>query len=53
MLFVKVDDNIKVNDEAYIIKDNDHINQIASYLDTINYEVMCSISDRVVREYKK
>ena len=29
MLFVKVDDNIKVNDEAYIIKDNDHINQIA------------------------
>lgn len=53
MLFVKVDDNVKVNDEAYIIKDNDHINQIASYLDTINYEVMCSISDRVVREYKK
>ena len=53
MLFVKVDDNIKVNDEAYIIKDNDHINQIASYLDTINYEVMCSISDRAVREYKK
>mgnify|MGYP004530269241 FL=1 len=53
MLFVKVDDSVKVNDEAYIIKDNDHINQIASYLDTINYEVMCSISDRVVREYKK
>lgn len=53
MLFVKVDDDVKVNDEAYIIKDNDHINQIASYLDTINYEVMCSISDRVVREYKK
>lgn len=53
MLFVKVDENVKVNDEAYIIKDNDHINQIASYLDTINYEVMCSISDRVVREYKK
>ena len=53
MLFVKVDDDVKVNDEAYIIKDNGHINQIASYLDTINYEVMCSISDRVVREYKK
>lgn len=53
MLFVKVDDDVKVNDEAYIIKDNAHINQIASYLDTINYEVMCSISDRVVREYKK
>ena len=53
MLFVKVDENVKVNDEAYIIKDNDHINQIASHLDTINYEVMCSISDRVVREYKK
>lgn len=53
MLFVKVDENVKVNDEAYIIKDNDHVNQIASYLDTINYEVMCSISDRVVREYKK
>lgn len=32
-------------------KDNNHINEIAEYLDTINYEVMCDISSRVARKY--
>lgn len=51
MLFILIDNTIHVNDVVNVIKDNDHINEIASYLDTINYEVMCSISDRVDRKY--
>ena len=51
ILFVLIDSTININDEVLIIKDNDHINEIASYLDTINYEVMCNISSRVERKY--
>ena len=49
MLFVKVDDSVKVGDKVTIIKDIDHIKEIASHLDTITYEVLCSISKRVPR----
>ena len=52
MLFVKVDDNVKVGDKVVIIKDNDHIKEIANHLDTITYEVICSVSKRVPRIYK-
>ena len=52
MLFLKVDDNVKVGDKVVIIKDNKHIKEIADYLDTITYEVICSISKRVPRIYK-
>ena len=51
MLFVLIDDTININDEVLIIKDNNHINEIAKHLDTINYEVMCNISSRVERKY--
>ena len=51
MLFVLIDNTIKINDEVLIIKDNNHINEIAKHLDTINYEVMCNISSRVERKY--
>ena len=51
MLFVKVDDDVKVGDKVYIMKDIEHIKEIAKYLDTIPYEVICSISDRVPRMY--
>lgn len=53
MLFVKVDDNVSVNDEVLIIKDREHIQKIAQYLDTIPYEVICSIGKRVPRIYVK
>ena len=53
MLFVKVDDDVKVNDKVYLIKDNDHINYIASYLDTIPYEIICSFKSRVPIKYKE
>lgn len=49
MLFVKVDETVKVGDKVAIIKDIEHIKEIAKYLDTITYEVLCSISKRVPR----
>ena len=51
MLFVLVDSNIKVGDKVYLIKDNEHLMEISNYLDTIPYEIICSISKRVPRVY--
>lgn len=51
MLFVLVDETVHVNDQVLIIKDNNHIREIAEYLDTIPYEVICSIGKRVPRVY--
>lgn len=53
MLFVKIDDDVKVGDKVVIIKDIEHIKEIAKHLDTITYEVLCSISKRVPRIYVK
>ena len=53
MIFVKVDDSVAVGDKVAIIKDIDHIKQIAKHLDTIEYEVICSIGKRVPRIYVK
>lgn len=52
MLFVKIDDSVKLFDKVEIIKDKKHIQKIAQQLDTIPYEVLCSISKRVPRIYK-
>ena len=52
MLFVKVDETVKIGDKVAIIKDIKHIEQIAKHLDTIPYEVICSIGKRVTRTYK-
>lgn len=51
MLFIKVDESIKIGDKIQIIKDIKHINEISNHLDTIPYEVICSISNRVPRIY--
>ena len=53
MLFVKVDDSVRVGDKVAIIKDIEHIKEIAKHLDTITYEVICSIGKRVPRIYIK
>ena len=53
MLFVKVDESVKVGDKVTIIKDIEHIKEIANHLDTITYEVICSISKRVPRIHIK
>ncbi len=52
MLFVKVDETVKTNDQVELIKDNNHIYEIAKHLDTISYELSCSITNRVPRIYK-
>lgn len=52
MLFVKVDESVKVNDEVELIKDNNHIYEIVSHLDTISYELASTITRRVPRIYK-
>ena len=51
MLFVKVDDTVKLYDTVEILKDIEHIESVAKYLDTIPYEIMCSIGKRVPRKY--
>ena len=51
MLFVKVDDFVKEFDDVLILKDIEHINYTAKHLDTISYEVLCSIGKRVPRIY--
>lgn len=53
MLFVKVDESVKVGDKVTLIKDIQHIEEIAKHLDTISYEVICSIGKRVPRVYLK
>ena len=53
MLFVKVDDNVKLFDKVEIIKDKKQIVDIAKQLDNIVYEITCSISKRVPRVYIK
>lgn len=52
MLFVKVDDDVKVHDRVEILRDIDHIEEVANHLDTIPYEVICTIGKRVPRIYK-
>ena len=53
MLFVKVDDSVKIHDRVQVIKDNNHILEISKYLDTIPYEIICTISKRVPRVYEE
>ena len=53
MLMVKVDESVKINDLVYIYKDIEHIKMLSDYLDTIPYELICSISKRVDRKYIK
>lgn len=51
MLFVKVDDKVKIHDKVVLLKDIDHIEEVAKHLDTIPYEVMCMVGKRVERKY--
>ena len=53
MLFVKIDDTVQIHDKVVILKDIEHIEKVAKYLETIPYEILCSIGKRVPREYIK
>ncbi len=52
MLFVEVDDSISLHDCVEVIKDKNHIIEISNYLETIPYEVICSIGKRVPRVWR-
>lgn len=52
MLFVEIDENVHLYDKVEILKDNEHIEEVAKYLETIPYEVLCEIGSRVPRIYK-
>ncbi len=52
MLFVEIDDTIQLHDSVEIIKDSNHIIEIANYLETIPYEVICNVGIRVPRMEK-
>ena len=51
MMFIKVDDTIKVGDSVYVIKDNEHIREIAKYINTIPYEIICNIDNKIPKKY--
>ena len=51
LLFVRIDEDINVHDQVIILKDNEHIKETAKHLESIPYEVICSISKRVIRKY--
>lgn len=51
MLFVKVDDTVRLHDKVELLKDINHIIEVSNHLETIPYEILCSISKRVNRIY--
>lgn len=53
MLIIKIDKTVKLHDRVELLKDNQHIKQVSKYLNTIPYEILCSISKRVPRIYIK
>lgn len=53
MLFVKIDDTVKLYDKVTILKDNKHIMEVCKHLNTIPYEIMCMVGKRVPRIYIK
>jgi len=50
---VRVDESVQVGDQVDLLNDNLTVDAAAQDLNTINYEIVCSISDRVPRVYKR
>lgn len=50
---VRVDETVQVGDQVDLLNDNLTVDDAARDLNTINYEVVCAISDRVPRIYKR
>lgn len=51
MVFIQIDDSVHLHDRVVILKDISHIEEVAKYLETIPYEIMCMIGKRVERKY--
>ena len=52
MLFVEVDETVKVHDMVEIYRDNSHVEEVAAYIGSIPHEILVSIDKRVKRVYK-
>lgn len=50
-LMILVDDSIRLGDKVELIGSTIKISEVSKHLDTIDYEVLCLISDRVTRVY--
>lgn len=47
-------ENVSIGDKVYIWdNENIHLEEVAEKCGTINYEILCSISDRVPRKFIK
>jgi len=51
MLMIKIDSKVKLHDKVYLYKNIEHIKELSNHLNTIPYELICSISKRVPRKY--
>lgn len=50
--FIRIDQHVSKEDTVYLFGNGIHIDAVASRLDTINYEVLCVVGERVPRVYK-
>ncbi|RDE22556.1 alanine racemase [Motiliproteus coralliicola] len=50
---IRVDDEVQLGDQVTLLGDLITVTDAADDLNTINYEIVCSISDRVPRLYKR
>jgi len=54
MTLIKIDDYVEIGDEVVLMGNQDvSIDDMANYIGTINYEVLCNITNRVPRVYKE
>ncbi|MCF7925238.1 MAG: alanine racemase [Candidatus Izimaplasma sp.] len=51
--FIQIHDTVSKEDIVYLFGKGIDIDEVAKRLETINYEVLCGVSSRVVREYFK
>lgn len=52
LLMVEVDENVKIDDKVELFGENMSIYEVAELSNTINYEILTSITNRVKRVYK-
>lgn len=48
---IRVDDQVKVGDTVYLIRDNHHLDEIAQHIHGATEEAICALNKRVHREY--
>ena len=53
MCAVKIDDTVKIEDKIILIGENISIKEVASYIGTSIYEIMCNIGRNIPRVYIK